>query len=75
MRLTYDPSIDAAYIYFGEIGHGGVKYTYTASPEISTDMINLDFDGDGRLVGVEVLSASRTLPPELLAAAEIRGAG
>jgi uncharacterized protein YuzE len=30
-------------------------------------MINLDFDASGRLVGVEVLDASRLLPPEALA--------
>jgi uncharacterized protein YuzE len=57
----------AAYISFREIEPGGAAYTYPARPEIETDMINLDFDRDGRLIGIEVLSASRHLPPELLA--------
>lgn len=34
-------------------------------------MINLDFDREGRLIGIEVLSASRSLPPELLAEARL----
>jgi uncharacterized protein YuzE len=29
-------------------------------------MINLDFDLNGRLVGVEIMDASRLLPPEIL---------
>ena len=29
-------------------------------------MINLDFDADGRLIGIEVLDASKFLPLELL---------
>ena len=66
MRVTYDPEVDAAYIYLREIEPGGSAYTYIAEPEIRTDMINLDFDRDGRLIGIEVLSASRHLPVELI---------
>jgi uncharacterized protein YuzE len=69
MRVTYDPEVDAAYIYLREIEVGGSVYTYLAEPEIKTDMINLDFDREGRLIGIEVLSASRHLPPELIAQA------
>jgi uncharacterized protein YuzE len=69
MRVTYDPEVDAAYIYFREIEIGGAVYTYPAKTEIETDMINLDFDREGRLIGIEVLSASRHLPPELIAQA------
>jgi uncharacterized protein YuzE len=67
MRVRYDPEADAAYIYLREIEPGGVDDTYMADPEVATDMINLDFDRDGRLIGIEVLSASRQLPPELIA--------
>jgi uncharacterized protein YuzE len=69
MRVTYDPEADAAYIYFREIEPGGAVYTYEAEPEIETDMIHLDFDRDARLISIEVLSASRHLPPELIARA------
>jgi len=67
MRVEYDAAADAAYIYLREIRKGDASYTLIAEPEIDTDMINLDFDKDARLIGIEVLSASRHLPPELLA--------
>jgi uncharacterized protein YuzE len=70
MRVTYDPSVDAAYIYLREAAARDASYTYVAEPEIPTDLIDLDFDSDGRLIGVEVLSASRHLPAALLAVAE-----
>jgi uncharacterized protein YuzE len=73
MRISYDPEVDAAKIYLREIEFGGAVYTYTAKPEIETDMINLDFDREGRLIGIEVLSASRHLPPELIAEAQPPG--
>jgi uncharacterized protein YuzE len=69
MRVTYDAAVDAAYIYL-QTSPGESAYTYQAEPEIPTDMINLDFDHDGRLIGIEVLSASRHLPADVLAAAE-----
>jgi uncharacterized protein YuzE len=43
---------------------------YPCDPVDVGGMINLDFDGDGRLVGVEVLAASSKLPQYLLDAAE-----
>jgi uncharacterized protein YuzE len=73
MRVSYDEEVDAAYIYLREIEAGGAAYTYAARPEIETDMINLDFDRDGRLIGIEILSASRHLPPQLLAEAQPPG--
>lgn len=70
MRVTYDPSVDAAYLYLVElIRPGGVARTYTCDPREVRGEINLDFDSDGRLVGIEVLSASKKLPEALLQAA------
>ena len=67
MNLRYDPEADAAYIQLaGEIGAGGVAKTYPCDPLEVGGMINLDFDADGRLVGVEVLDASKMLPLEAL---------
>ena len=66
MRITYDSEADAASIYFTEIRPGGVTRTYSCDPsEVGSD-IHLDFDSDGRLLGVEVLDASRKLPKDLL---------
>jgi uncharacterized protein YuzE len=72
VRVSYDAEADAAYIYLREIGPGEAAYTYPAEAEIAVDMINLDFDGDGRLIGIEVLSAKAHLPVELLATAARR---
>jgi uncharacterized protein YuzE len=65
--MTYDPEADAVYVYLAdEIFAGGVKKTYPCDPLDVDGMINLDFDGDGRLIGLEVLGAKGKLPPELL---------
>jgi uncharacterized protein YuzE len=67
MKLSYDKSIDAAYIQLAlEIDAGGVAKTYPCDPLAVEGQINLDFDAAGRLVGIEILGASRKLPPELL---------
>jgi uncharacterized protein YuzE len=67
MRVEYDASADAAYIYLvPEIPAGGVERTVPVDPREIDGMINLDFDSDGRLVGIEVLDASQLLTPETL---------
>lgn len=52
--LTYDPDADAVYIYFGGRKIDG---TEEAGPFI------YDVDAEGRIVGVEILSASKVLAP------------
>jgi uncharacterized protein YuzE len=67
MRVSYDVKIDAAYIQLdGDLSHGGVARTVPVDPREIDGMINLDFDAAGRLVGIEVLEASRFLAPGLL---------
>lgn len=67
MNIKYDPLADAAYIQLvEEIGPGGVAKTYLCDPAEVGGMINLDFDSAGRLIGVEVLDASKLMPVELL---------
>ena len=54
MRITYDTEADAAYLYLTDL---------VEEPEtrrISSD-IYIDFDEQGRLVGIEVLDASKHL--------------
>jgi uncharacterized protein YuzE len=66
MNISYDSEADAAYIYLLErerIGVGGVR----TSVPVDDDIV-LDFDSDERLVGIEVLSARKRLPPHLLRA-------
>jgi uncharacterized protein YuzE len=71
VRITFDPAVDAAYVYLEDsIAAGGVARTYPVPPSEIKWMINFDFDHDGRMIGIEALDASRSLPPELLRAAE-----
>lgn len=53
--MTYDPEADAALVY---LGRGKTPETV----EIKSDLI-VDDDADGRILGLEILSASRQLAP------------
>jgi uncharacterized protein YuzE len=63
LRAQFDSDADAAYVYLqpATVIQPSVARTLPVSPSI-----NLDFDSDGRLVGVEVLG-SDNLHPALLA--------
>jgi len=52
--MTYDPEADAVYI---TVGRGNIDRTEEAGPFI------YDVDADGRIVGIEILSASKVLAP------------
>lgn len=52
--MTYDPEADATYIY---LGRGKIEETAEAGPFI------YDVDAEGRVIGIEILSASKTLAP------------
>ncbi len=51
MKITYDKAVDAIYIKLNE------KLTYKSSKKVSDDIL-IDYSDDGRIIGVEVLSAS-----------------
>jgi uncharacterized protein YuzE len=70
MKITYDREANAAYIYLVPIANGGVAQTYPCDPVEVNGMINLDFDREGRLLGIEVLDASHKLPKAVLDAAQ-----
>lgn len=59
MRITYDNETDSAYIYMIEDSEA-VRTTTT------DDGVNLDFDEDGLLIGIEILDAKGKLAPHLL---------
>jgi uncharacterized protein YuzE len=64
VRVTYDEEVDAAYIYLTE---GGLQPFKTVPVDgILPWMINLDFDADGRLYGIEVIDARKLLPADFL---------
>jgi uncharacterized protein YuzE len=52
--MTYDPGADAIYIY---LGAGEIERQEEAGPFI------YDVDTEGRIVGIEILSASKVLAP------------
>ena len=62
MKIEYDKDVDAAYIYLKiPIKDGEVKKTI----ELNENII-LDFDDKGKLLGVEILDASKVLNKEVL---------
>jgi uncharacterized protein YuzE len=67
MKVTYDPSVDAAYINLTD-GNGveSFGFTYACDAAEVGGQINLDFDVMGRLMGIEVLQASTKLSKSLL---------
>ena len=54
MKVTYDPSVDAAYIQITS-SRGGVETT------LVDDHVAVDIDSERRVVGVEILDASSRL--------------
>jgi uncharacterized protein YuzE len=68
VRVTYDGSTDTAYIYLVPIASAEVAATVVGDDE--SGAVNLDFDGEGRLLGIEVTCASRCLPGAVIDAAE-----
>ncbi|GGN56848.1 hypothetical protein GCM10011579_018430 [Streptomyces albiflavescens] len=71
VRVTYDKTVDAAYVYLTEPQtHVKSAHMYPCDPVDVDAMINLDFDEQGRLIGIEVLAASSKLPKYLLQTAE-----
>jgi uncharacterized protein YuzE len=67
MNITFEPRTDMAYVYLTDIGDArGVDHT---------EPLNLDFDADGRLIGIEVDGAANALPLSLLARADMPRGG
>jgi len=58
MKIFYDQDVDAAYLQFTEEKPGGVV-------EVS-EGVNLDLTEDGKIVGIEILNASKNFPLQSL---------
>lgn len=54
MKVTYDPNVDAAYIVFEEGNH-------EVTTQRLTEDIAINYSKDGKVVGIEILSASEHL--------------
>ncbi|HEY1780552.1 MAG TPA: DUF2283 domain-containing protein [Roseiarcus sp.] len=66
LKVTYDTSVDAAYLYLADADSSRFGFTYACDPSQVDGQINLDFDLEGRLIGIEVLQASAKLPSDLI---------
>ncbi len=66
IKTTYDKSVDAIYIYLKEIVPGETSFTYSCDPFKIKGEINLDFDKKNRLIGIEILDASKKLPKTII---------
>ena len=51
MKIEYDKEVDALYIRIQE--------KYVARTQEVAEGVNLDFDADGRLIGLEVIDATK----------------
>ncbi|MGW1848913.1 DUF2283 domain-containing protein [Streptomyces sp. NPDC001966] len=70
IEVTYDKTADAAYVYFTDPqDRVNSAQMYPCDPVDVDGVINLDFDEQGRLIGIEVLAASSKLPEHLLKSA------
>ena len=69
IKITYDRDADASYLYLQEPGRKEVKKTYLGNPADINGMINIDFDAEGQIIGIEVMDASKKLPKSILAQA------
>lgn len=66
LRVTFDRSANAAYVYLRESAPGGVARTV-----VCEDMpIQLDLDKNGHPIGIEVLNATKLLPVDIIHRAE-----
>ncbi len=59
MKIEYDSLRDLLYIWLGPAG------TKAAKTETVTPGVHADFDGQGKLIGIEVLDASEVLHHKL----------
>lgn len=67
MKFEYDKEADAGYFYLvDKIGDGEAVKTIELEPDII-----LDFNKDGKLLGIEVLNASKVLREDVLAKSKI----
>jgi uncharacterized protein YuzE len=71
MKVTFDAASDAAFVVLGDaIPPGGAPRSQICDLEIENTAVILLFSPDDRLVGLEILGASRVLPPQVLAQAQ-----
>ena len=66
MKFEYDKEVDAAYIYLVY----PIKDRQASNTIQLNDTITLDFDKEGKLLGIEILDASKVLKKKVLEEAQ-----
>ena len=66
LRVTYDRYVDASYVYLVP----GALPGHPVRQVPAVDGVSFDLDASGRIVGIEVLDATRLLRPETIELAE-----
>jgi uncharacterized protein YuzE len=67
MKFNYDPKANAGYITVAQsIAPGEVAVTIPAETPAGEGYIFLDFDKNGKLLGIEILGAQTILPQSIL---------
>jgi len=56
MKATYDTEVDAVYIALEEVKPGSAKQTISLNEDII-----IDFDGNKKIIGIEILDASKNI--------------
>ncbi len=70
MKLTFDPNTDAAFLFLGSAS-GGAPRSERFDVGIEGVQVFLFYSSDDRLVGIEVLGASRFLASDVLIKASL----
>lgn len=70
MKITYDSSVDAAYVYMIDTSEQSewtqVEFTYCCDDPDIKWMVNIDFAKDGRIFGIECIPGSILLDRKLI---------
>ena len=66
MEITYDKSVDAVYIYFMKKALNFMKSEGIVTKTKGDWPIHLDFSKDGKLVGIEIMDASKIVDIDFL---------
>lgn len=66
MTITYDPSVDAAYVRLSDTQKSVGAESFSIDDLIPFGDINIDFDNNRHIVGFEILNASKYLAQDLL---------
>lgn len=68
LLIEFDSEADAAYVYFDENQQGKITATDSFKIEGHLDFgtLNIDFDKNGKIMGLEILAAKKVLPSSLI---------